>query len=136
MNAAAGWCLRWLSFELSTSPASVGTRSFLSRGSFLWERKPRLMPNQLNFKGSCFGLSLGRSLGPKLRPNQASLDLCIKEQIRGMNLYSLKCKVVYKSLSELAMCQREPGGAATQPLTEKYAARSASGGGESSSGSP
>ena len=51
--------------------------SFL-RGSFLWERKPRLMPNQSNFKGSCFGLSLGRSLGPKLRPNQASLDLCLK----------------------------------------------------------
>ena len=78
-SAAAGWCLRWYSFEMSTSSASVVNRSFLSRGSFLWERKPRLMPNQSNFKGSCFGLSLGRSLGPKLRPNQASLDLWISQ---------------------------------------------------------
>ena len=34
------------------------------------------MPNLQNFKGSSFCRSLGRSLGPKLRPNQDSVDLC------------------------------------------------------------
>ena len=33
------------------------------------------MPNLQNFKGSSFCRSLGRSLGPKLRPNQDSVDL-------------------------------------------------------------
>ena len=35
------------------------------------------MPNLQNFKGSSFCRSLGRSLGPKLRPNQDSVDLCL-----------------------------------------------------------
>ena len=36
------------------------------------------MPNLQNFKGSSFCRSLGRSLGPKLRPNQDSVDLCLQ----------------------------------------------------------
>ena len=39
------------------------------------------MPNLQNFKGSSFCRSLGRSLGPKLRPNQDSVDLwCVVHQ--------------------------------------------------------
>ena len=36
------------------------------------------MPNLQNFKGSSFCRSLGRSLGPKLRPNQDSVDLWVR----------------------------------------------------------
>ena len=44
------------------------------------------MPNLQNFKGSSFCRSLGQSLGPKLRPNQDSVDLCFHHVTVGFKL--------------------------------------------------